>query len=52
MPQKKAETRERIVPNETIRKDEKHSIKNQISNKENTQTGKDNRENDKREPAK
>ena len=52
MPQKKTKTGERTVPNETIRKDESHSIKNQISNKEITQKGKDNKVNDKRELAK
>ena len=48
----KTETREGTVPNETITKDESHSAKNQISNKENAQKGKDNKVTDKREPAK
>ena len=49
---RKTETGERTVPNETTRKDESHSIKNQISNKEITQKGKDNKVNDKGELAK
>ena len=48
----KTETGERTVPNETTRKDESHSIKNQISSKEITQKDKDSKVNDKRELAK